>query len=30
VADVAISLGIIATTFSLLRRITGPAAARNE
>ena len=30
VAGVAVSLGIIAATFPLLRRITGPEVARNE
>jgi hypothetical protein len=29
-AGIAVSLGIIATTFPLLRRITGPEVARNE
>ena len=29
-AGIAASLGIIAATFPLLRRITGPEAARNE
>jgi hypothetical protein len=30
VAGVAVSLGIVASTFPLLRRITGPEVARNE
>jgi hypothetical protein len=29
-AGIAASLGIVAATFPLLRRITGPEAARNE
>ena len=29
-AGIALSLGIIVATFPLLRRITGPEAARNE
>jgi len=30
VAGILASLGVIAATFPLLRRITGPEAARNE